>query len=158
MKPERPEDIQKQQRIVTYAWFASLVLILVYLLIPWMNEPRVPKDEPDPAFRIGLWSVAVIQAGVLLWWTRRALTKDAVLNAVRGTKRNPVAYYTVRNIVAIALAHLIAVYGFILAFAGGYFWDQWILTTLSAALLMGSYPWLSFFEELESNQNKQQAM
>jgi hypothetical protein len=148
MKPEE-RDAAARQRTAFNAWFASVVAVFIYLLLPWLiSAPRIPQGEPYRGFRVILWLVAMIQTGVLWWWMRRYLGKEAILKAVQGTAINPVVYYMARKIAAIGMAQSLAVYGLVLAFVGGYFWDQYILTTISAALLMANYPSPGFVEEL----------
>ena len=140
----------EKQRPVRNAWVGSMAALLIYLLLPWfVSPPEILEGEPYRGFRVILWLVAAIQVGVLFWWTQRFVTKEAVLNAVRRTAIDPLTYYMGRKIAAVGIAQSIAVYGLVLAFVGRYFWDQYLLTVISAALLMRHYPHRDMFDELE---------
>ena len=97
MKPEE-RDAAARQRTAFNAWFASVVAVFIYLLLPWLiSAPRIPQGEPYRGFRVILWLVAMIQTGVLWWWMRRYLGKEAILKAVQRTAINPVVYYTAKD-------------------------------------------------------------
>ncbi len=59
-----------------------------------------------------------------------------------------VAYYRARMTAAYILADSIGIYGLLLALVRNYFWDQRLLSALSAILLILFYPSRDFFEQL----------
>lgn len=123
-------------------WVGSSAALVIYLLLPWFVSLQKISSGADAyqGFRVILWFLALIQVGVVLFWTRRVLSKEAVLRAVRGTAIDPLAYYTGKKIAAIGMAQSVALYGFVLALIGHYFWDQYILTLIAGALLIRHYP------------------
>lgn len=150
MESELRRAVEKQQKALTLAWVGSIAALFLYLLLPqFFGPPRLPEvEQPYRGFRMILWIVAVIEVGFLFWWSRTFLTKEAVLRAIQGTEVNPLTYYSGRKMSAIAIAQSVAVYGLVLAFIGRHFWDQYILTTVSAVLLVRHRPSRSFCEEL----------
>ena len=134
-----------------------MAALLIYLLLPWfVSVPEITEGEPYRGFRLILWLVAATQVGVLFWWTRRLASKEAVMAAVRRTAIEPRTYFMGKKIAAIGMAHSVAVYGLVLAFIGRYFWDQYILTLIGAALLIRHYPNRHNFDELEREIDKKQ--
>jgi hypothetical protein len=143
-------DAAAKRRAVRSAWYGSMAALFIYLLLPWFISGReITTGEPYRGVRVIFWLVAAIQVGVLFWWTRRFVGKEAVLNAVRGTALDPLTYYMGRKIAAIGIAQSVAVYGLVLALVGRYFTDQYMLTALSVALLIRHYPASETFDELE---------
>jgi hypothetical protein len=142
MEPQLREPAGKQKKVLTLTWSSSIAALVIYLLLPWFVSLQGISSggEPYEGFRTILWFLAFIQVGVVLFWTRRVLRKEAVLRAVQGTAIDPLAYYTGRKIAAIGMAQSVALYGLVLAIVGGYFWDQYILTLIAGALVIGHYP------------------
>lgn len=147
------------QRTVRNAWVGSMAGLLIYLLLPRLvGALETTGAEPYRGFRVILWLVAAIQVAVHFWWTRRYVSREAVVNAVRKTAIDPLTYFMAKKIAAIGMAQSVAVYGLVLAFIGGYFWDQYILTLTSAALLTRHYPYQSIFDELEKDREKAETL
>jgi hypothetical protein len=135
-----------------------MAVLLIYLLLPRLvGGPEISGGEPYRGFRVIFWSVAAIQIGVLFWWTQRSCSKEAVLNAVRKTAIDPLAYYMGRKMAAIGMAQGVAVYGLVLAFVGRHFWDQYVLTAISAALLVRHYPYRDIFDDIEREHEKRRS-
>lgn len=152
MEPAFRPPADRQRRFLILTWWGSVAALVFYLFLPWfVHLERMPADgEPFPGFRRILWLVAVIQIGVVIYWIQRSLSKEALMRALRGTAIDPVAYYTGKQMAAIAIAQSVAVYGLVLALVGGYFYDQYLLTLISGLLLLRQYPPARRFEELRS--------
>ena len=150
MEPQFPKPAGKQKSILLFTWAGSIAALLIYLLLPWFISLQEISSggEPYTGFRMILWLLAFVQVGVVLFWTRRALSKDAVLRAVRGTAIDPLTYYTGKKMAAIGMAQSVAVYGLVLALIGR-FWDQYILTLIAGALLIWHYPSRRSLDELK---------
>ena len=132
--------------------------LLIYLLVPlFVSGGEFSEAEPYRGFRVILWLIAAIQICVFFWWTRRSVSKEATMNAVQRTAIDPLVYFTGKKIAAIGMAQSVAVYGLVLAFIGRYFWDQYILTLISAALLIRHYPNADVFDELESKSENERS-
>jgi len=150
LDPELRRTMEKQWKVLSLTWRSSVAALFLYLLLPLIvGLSRSPVSHPPyRGFRMVLWLVALVEAAALFWWSRRFLTKEGALRGIRGTAVNPLTYYVGRKIGALGIAQSIAVYGLVLALVGGYFWDQYILTFLSAALLVWHYPSRGMLEEL----------
>jgi hypothetical protein len=148
---------ENQRWALTVTWKGSIAALVVYLLLPWfIRLPGIPDGPPYPRFRIILWVIALVQVGVIFWW-ERALRKEKILTALHGTAIDPVAYYKGRKIAAIGMAQSVAAYGFVLALVGRYFWDQYILTCISALLLIRHYPSRTSSDEPKSETAEKKA-
>jgi hypothetical protein len=142
--------VRESQRVLILTWIGSVAALVIYLLIPWfVGLQRISSGgQLYLGFRVILWFLALIQVSVVLFWSRRALSKESVSRAVRGTAIDPVNYYMGKKVTAIAMAQSVAVYGLALALVGRYFWDQYILTFISTVLVIWQYPSRDSLDEL----------
>lgn len=152
MEPQLRESAGKQEKVLMLTWAGSIAAIVIYLSLPWfVSLQRVSSAaEPYPSLRAILWFLALIQVGAVLFWTRRVLSKEAVLRAVRGTAIDPLVYYVGKKIAAIGMAQSVALYGFVLALIGRYFWEQYILTLIAGALVICHYPSRHSLDEIKN--------
>lgn len=152
ISPEVKRALDNQQTVLVVIWTAFIVSLIVYLLIPEAVFPRMAPAAGDPfsdPIRSALWAVSLAAMGFYAWWRRRYLTKEALLE---GARTAPVialfSRYMGRKIVAFAVAESLALYGLLLVFFGRYFWDQYLLSIVSAVLLIVEFPSRVFPEEL----------
>ena len=140
MERENRQATKNQRWALDVTWKGSIAALAVYLVLPWfIRLPGIVDGQPYTRLRIILWVIALVQVGVIFWW-ERTLRKETISTALQGTAIDPVAYYRGRKMAAMGMAQSVAAYGFVLALVGGYFWDQYILTLISAALLIRHYP------------------
>ena len=153
MEPAFRQPAERQQRFLILTWWGSIAALVFYLFLPWFVHLHriLPEADPFPGFRTVLWFVAIIQTGVVIYWSRSALRKEALLRSVRGTAIDPIMYYTGKQMAAIGMAQSVAVYGLVLALVGGYFHDQYLLTAISSLLLLWQYPSTRRLNELKSD-------
>ena len=128
-----------------------------------MLSRSIASGLPE-AVRIALWLLSVALLGVLVWWRKHFLTKEAVLtprakvptavllpgyeSPVEQRSTEVITFYFTMKLVTFALAESVAIFGFVLAFIGGYLWDQYLLSLLSGILLLYQFPSKAFVEEL----------
>jgi hypothetical protein len=106
--------------------------------------------------RVFVWLLSAIDFGYYVHWKRRNLSPDAILVNVQKTKlfraladfqgetekraALAVSAYVTRKVVIFAIIEAIAVYGFVMAFIGGFVADQYLLSGLSLFLLTLEFP------------------
>jgi hypothetical protein len=59
-----------------------------------------------------------------------------------------VSYYFTLKLVSFAMAEAVALCGFVLAFIGHYFWDQYLLSFAALVLLLWQFPSKAFLDGL----------
>ena len=150
--PEIQRSIEVQQKALVVIWVAFILCLIIYLLIPEIVFPGVWPPAGDlfsDSIRGVLWVVAFMAVGLLSWWRRRYLDRGSLLKRLQTDPIGLVfSYYLGRKIVAFALAESVALLGFVLAIVGRYLWDQYLLSVVSAALLIVEFPSRVFLEEL----------
>lgn len=150
--PEIQRSLEVQQKVLVVIWVAFILCLIIYLLIP---EIVFSEALPPPgnlffdSIRGVLWAVAFVAVGLLSWWRKRYLDRGFLLKRLQTDSIGLVfSYYLGRKIVAFALAESVALLGFVLAFVGRYVWDQYLLSVVSAVLLIVEFPSRLFLEEL----------
>jgi hypothetical protein len=148
-------------------WSFFFVSIFLYVFIAHLVvgsrgfpiNPRVALSA-----RAILWILVFVDFGYLVRWKQRYLSRDRMLESSNKTKifralqghSTPaektavavVSTYVTRKIAAFAIIEAIAVYGLVIALVGRYFWDQYLLSGLSVALLIMEFPAKSSLESL----------
>lgn len=148
---EIKQALDNQQTALVVLWVAFILSLVIYLYIPEMVFPQAapaaiaPLSDP---IRLLFWGAALGALVFLFWWRRRYLDKPALLARLRGEGAASLfAIYLGRKVVAFAVAESLALLGLVLVFLGHYFWDQYLLSVLSAALLIAEFPTRVFLEE-----------
>ncbi len=167
LSPQFRQVLFNQRRFLVFLWLALLGLALI---LPSVRDtllqhlPPRRKNYPYNEFiRILIWAVAFLTTGFLVWSKNRFYSAEAIFQgskvsrppqSLRGESpmekgaARVVSYYRARMVAAFVLAETIAIYGLLLNLIGNYFWDQRLLSLLSAALLVFFYPSRPFFEDL----------
>lgn len=151
MTPEGKRALEDRHRLLILVWAGFAGCLLVYLVLPrFVASSGIFLDDGpfSDVSRTGLWAVAFLIVGILWWWDEKWLTREALLKNDRFTWGTLASNYAAKKIVAFALAEAIAIYGLLLALIGRYLWDQFVLSGVSAALLIRLYPSQAFFEQL----------
>ncbi len=150
--PEARRPLEIQQKVLVVIWIAFVLSVVLYLLIP---EIVLPGALPPArgllvdSVRGVLWAVAFVAVGFLFWWRRRYLDAGSLLKRLQSEPMGLVfSYYLRGKVVAWAVAESIALLGFVLSFVGGYVWDQYLLSGVSAALLIMEFPSRAFLDGL----------
>lgn len=168
IRPEFRRELQNQQKVLILVWTGLLVATAFYLWLPrlLLDQSQSLGDYPFArTIRQTLWLIVVIEVGFLFWWKKRFLSKQAIVRragesrwipmVVRGHQTpaeeraaRAISWYIGGRVTGFAIAESLAVYGVFLAIIGGYFWDQYVLTTLCLLFLIYFYPSKSFITEL----------
>jgi hypothetical protein len=156
-----------QRGAAVILWSFFMISIVIYIVIA-QNVLANPKYAQGLSFaetaRIVLWILVLVDIGYYIFWKRRYLTPQAILDKSQKTKlfralqeykgsveeraASVVSTFVTRKVVIFAIIEAIAVYGFVLAIVGRYLLDQYLLSALSLALLVFEFPWERFLERL----------
>lgn len=148
---EEKKALEHQHRTLVLVWVGFLATLAVYLALPRLGSfsGTVPPGGPSSdVSRTSLWAIVVVIVGVLWWWNRRFLGREALLKNYAPKRGAPISGYAMKKIVAFALAEAVAIYGLILALSGNHLWDQLVLSVVAALFLLYLYPSRAFFDEL----------
>lgn len=167
IRPEFRKALESQQRRLLCFWITFITGDFVYLWIAGvlLADAKFPAAYSSAAtLRIVLWLVAVFDMGTLVWWKRRFLTDEKLLekptlfptpkalqaheSPLEARAAAVISAYVTNKIVVFALIGAIALYGFVLAFIGRYSADQYLLSLVSGVLLLFEFPSKARVEEL----------
>lgn len=146
--------VEATQRQLVIMWPAFVSTVVICLFIPQViDSVHFPADGNfgSGTLRAPLWFVSLVVLGILWWWNRQFLTKEAILKRVgegQGMAPKVLRSYLLRKIIAFALAEAIAIYGLVLAIIGSYLWDQYVLSAVSGLAFIFLYPSRTFLDEL----------
>ncbi|HZD41257.1 MAG TPA: hypothetical protein VE131_11080 [Terriglobales bacterium] len=145
-------------------FFASIFIYIVIAQLVVGGRGFPINQRVALSARVILWLLVFVDFGYLVWWKKRYLSRETMLEASSKTKvfrvlqghSTPqektaaavVSTYVTRKIAAFAIVEAIAVYGLLIALVGRYFWDQYLLSGLSLALLIMEFPSKSSLEDL----------
>lgn len=168
ISPKFKSELLGQQKKLRKIWFAFGDSVLVFLGIPHLL-PSLFDGEYQYAeiVRVGLWVVAIGEIALSAWWRNNYLSKESIFREAATNTRlkllpgipqpqspleegaaKVVSWFWTVKLIAFATAVSLAVYGFILAFLGGYFTDQYVLSFISGLLLVHEFPSAEAFESL----------
>ena len=159
IRPEFRKELSDQRGVAVILWSCFTIAIALYLVIV-PNVLANPKYAAGLSFgdsaRIVLWILVVVDMGYLIWWKRRHLKREAILNGVNPAKilraleghkgaleqraAAVVSTYVTRKTVAFAIIEAVAVYGLVLGLVGPFLPDHYLLSTVSLALLAAEFP------------------
>lgn len=164
IRPEFRKKLERQHTILLLVWAAFVNAVFLYVWMANFLPSRSSPSSLSETFRITLWLISLSMIGVLLWWRKRFLTKEAIFtppakvpmaillqgyeSPVEERSTEVITFYFTMTVATFALAETAALLGFVLAFLGGYRLDQYVLSLLSAILLLLQFPSKSFLEEL----------
>jgi hypothetical protein len=148
-----------QQGATVILWCFFTISVLLYIVIAQLVAAErgfLEESSFAPAVRAVLWVLVLVDLGYLVWWKKRNLTREAltdrsnktkILRALEDHKGQAeeraawvISTYVTRKIVVFAIIEAIAVYGLVLALAGRYLWDQYLLSGFSLVLLVLEFP------------------
>lgn len=151
--------------VILWSFFFASVFLYVaiaHLVVGNRGFPINPRIALSA--RAILWILVFVDFGYLVQWKKRYLARERMLEgsdkikifrALQGhstpaekTAAAVVSTYVSRKITACAIIEAIAVYGLLIALVGRYFWDQYLLSGLSLALLIMEFPAKSSLENL----------
>jgi hypothetical protein len=167
IRPEFRKLLMDQRGAAIILWSLFTISIVIYIVIA-KNVLANPKYAQGLSFaetaRIVLWVLVLVDLGYYIFWKRRYLTPQAILDNPQKTKlfkalqeyKGPVeeraaavvSTYVTRKVVLFAILEAIAVYGLVLAIVGRYLSDQYLLSALSLALLAFEFPAERFLNRL----------
>ena len=159
IRPEFRKLLMDQRGAAVILWSFFMISIPIYIWIA-QNVLANPKYAQGLSFaktaRIALWFLVLIDLGYFIFWKRRYLTPEALLDKSQKTKlfralqeykgsveeraAAVVSTYVTRKVVIFAIIEAIAVYGLVLAIVGRYLLDQYLLSALSLVLLTLEFP------------------
>ena len=167
IRPDFKKLLMDQRGAAVILWSFFMISIPIYIWIA-QNVLANPKYAQGLSFaqtaRIVLWFLVLIDLGYLVFWKRRYLAPQALLDNSQKTKlfralqeykgsveqraAGVVSTYVTRKVVVFAIIEAIAVYGLVLAIVGRYVFDQHLLSALSLVLLTLEYPRQRFLDNL----------
>ena len=159
IRPEYRTILMDQRGAAVILWSFFMISIAVYLFIArtLLADPNFALDfSLAETVRIILWILTLVDLGYYVYWKKRRLTAAAILSSAREAKlfralegyegaiekraAAVVSTYATRKIVVFAIIEALAVYGLVLALAGRYVSDQYLLSALSLFLLTLEFP------------------
>jgi hypothetical protein len=167
IRPEFRQLLMDQRGAAVILWSFFMISIVVYIVIA-QNVLANPKYAQGLSFavtaRVVLWILVLVDLGYYIFWKRRYLTPQAILDKSQKTKlfralqeykgsveeraASVVSTFVTRKVVIFAIIEAIAVYGLVLAIVGRYLSDQYLLSALSLALLTLEFPSERFLKDL----------
>lgn len=167
IRPEFRKLLMDQRGAAVILWSFFTISVVIYIVIAH-NVLANPKFARGLAFaetaRIVLWFLVLVDLGYYLFWKKRYLAPEAILQSTQKIKlfralqeyRGPieeraavmVSTYVTRKVVIFAIIEALAVYGLVLAIVGRYLSDQYLLSALSLILLTLEFPAQRFLERL----------
>jgi hypothetical protein len=122
----------------------------------FVTTPVAGGTSFTDTLRILVWLLTLVDLGYYFYWKKQNLTSRSIVASAKSTKlfravadfkgnseeraAFAVSAYVTRKVVVFAIIEAIAVYGFVLAFVGGFFADQYFLCGLSLVLLALEFP------------------
>ena len=158
IRPEFRKTLLDQRGAAVILWSFFVISIPVYIFISrkFITVPAAGGSSFTDTVRIFVWLLALIDLGYYAHWKRRNLSPGAILAGAKSAKlfraladfqgdseeraAFAVSAYVTRKVVVFAIIEAIAVYGFVLAFIGGFVTDQYLLSGLSLLLLVIEFP------------------
>jgi hypothetical protein len=156
---------QRGAAVILWSFFTISIPIYVWIAQNVLANPKYAQGLSfAKAARVVLWFLVLIDLGYYVFWKRRYLTAETLLDTFQKTKlfkalqeykgsveqraAAVVSSYVTRKVVMFAIIEAIAVYGLVLAIVGRYVFDQYLLSALSLVLLALEYPTERFLERL----------
>ena len=159
IRPEFRQLLMDQRGAAVILWSCFMISIVIYIVIA-RNVLANPKYAAGLSFaetaRIVLWVLVLVDLGYFVWWKKRYLTPEAILDDAKQVKllraldehqgyleqraASAVSTYVTRKVVLFAIVEALAVYGLVLALVGRYFADLYVLSGLSLILLALEFP------------------
>jgi hypothetical protein len=159
IRPDFKKLLMDQRGAAIILWSFFMISIPIYI---WIAQSVLanPKYAQGLSFaqtaRGVLWFLVLIDLGYFIFWKRRYLTPEALLDKSQKTNlfralqeyegsveqraAAVVSTYITRKVVIFAIIEAIAVYGLVLALVGRYLLDQYLLSALSLVLLTLEFP------------------
>ena len=158
IRPEFRKILLDQRGAAIILWSFFVISIPVYIFISqkFVTAPSPGASSFSYTLRIFVWLLTLVDLGYYVYWKKQNLSPDAILASAKSAKlfraladfqgeseeraAFAVSTYVTRKVVVFAIIEAIAVYGFVLAFAGGFVADQYLLSGLSVVLLVIEFP------------------
>jgi hypothetical protein len=159
IRPEFRTILMDQRGAAVILWSFFMISVAVYLFIArsLLANPDFARDFSwAETVRIILWILTLVDLGYYAYWKKRHLTAEAILSNTKTVKlfraletykgsleqraAAVVSTYITRKVVVFAIIEAIAVYGLVLALAGRFQLDQYLLSGLSLILLSLEFP------------------
>jgi hypothetical protein len=159
IRPEFRKILCDQRGAAVILWSCFMIAIVIYIVIARnvLATPRFARGfSQAESVRIGLWVLALVDFGYYVYWKKRYVSSEAILGEAKSTKvlraleghQGPleeraaavVSTYVTRKTVLFAIIEAIAVYGLLLALAGHYLSDLYLLSAVSLLLLTVEFP------------------
>lgn len=158
IRPEFRKILMDQRGAAVILWSFFVISIPVYIFISqrFITVPVASASSFADTVRIFVWLLTLVDLGYYTHWKRRNLSPNAILASAKSAKlfraladfqgdaeeraAFAVSAYVTRKVVVFAIIEAIAVYGFVLAFIGGFVTDQYLLSGLSVVLLVLEFP------------------
>jgi hypothetical protein len=167
IRPEFRQLLMDQRGAAVILWSAFTISVVIYIVIAAnvLGNPRFAGGfAVADTLRKVLWFLVLIDLGYYAYWKRRNLSPQAILADASKTKllkaledhrgaleqraAAVVSTFVTRKIVLFAIIEAIAVYGLVLAIAGRFLSDQYVLSALSLILLALEFPLAKSLEGL----------
>jgi hypothetical protein len=167
IRPEFRKELTEYRGAAVILWSCFMISIPLYLVIV-RNVLANPKYAAGLSFaesaRVVLWLLVIVDVGYFVWWKKRYLTDQAILDSADSAKilralqghqgaleqraAAVLSTYVTRKTVVFAIIEAIAVYALLLALAGRYMPDHYLLSATSLFLLAFEFPSASQVEKL----------
>jgi hypothetical protein len=147
---------QRGAAVILWSFFVISIPIYIFISSKFLGGSATDGSSFTRTVRVFVWVLAIIDLGYYVYWKQRNLSPRAVLASAQNTKlfraladfqgkvekraALAVSAYVTRKVVVFAIIEAIAVYGFVLAFIGGFMTDQYLLSALSLILLTIEFP------------------
>jgi hypothetical protein len=164
MRTDFKKILLDQQGAAVIVWCFFTISVFLYIVIAQLVVAEagfLDGSSIAAAIRAVVWGLVLVDLGYLVWWKKRNLTRQALTDESNKTKilraleehqgqierraASVISAYVTRKIVVFAIIEAVAVYGLVLALAGRYLWDQYLLSGLSLVLLILEFPGKSVF-------------
>ena len=158
---------QRGATVILWSFFTAFLALYVWIARAVVHDGVFLTNAAAARLtRITLWLLVIVDLGYLSWWKKSKLSRKVLMGGSGAAKilraladhkgevelraASIISTYVTRKVTAFAIIEAVAVYGFVLAVAGGYLWDLYLLSGLSLLLLVIEFPTKSFHEGLLS--------
>lgn len=147
---------QRGAAVILWSFFVICIPIYIFISNKFFADSGSGASSFSYTIRVLLWLLTLVDIGYYVHWKRRNLAPEAILAGAKDAKllralsefdgrtekraALAVSALLTRKVVVYAIIEAVAVYGFVMAFIGGFVADQYLLSALSLVLLIAEFP------------------
>jgi hypothetical protein len=147
---------QRGAAVILWSFFVISIPVYIFISQKFVAAPAAGGSSFTDTIRVLVWLLALVDLGYYFYWKKQNLASRSIVASAKSAKlfraladfkgkieeraAFAVSAYVTRKVVVFAIIEAIAVYGFVLAFVGGFFADQYFLCGLSLVLLVIEFP------------------